>query len=171
MESVTPPAPLGTEATEGRLGDLVEALPEAAEVCVSFALAPRPGSAAQARRLMRAQLDRWAVRDDDARDAAALVLSELVTNAVVHTASRRIICELCADPEKLRITVRDEGCGSGVPRPVHRGADEEHGRGLLLVDAVSSAWGVHDAGPGIGLTVWAELQRTGAPVSTTAACA
>ncbi|MBW5425777.1 ATP-binding protein [Streptomyces sp. BG9H] len=163
MESVTPPAPLGTEAAEGRLGDPAEERPVCvAEVCVSFALAPRPGSVAQARRLMRVRLGEWAVRDDDACDAAALILSELVTNAVVHTASRRIICELCADPEKLRIAVRDEGCGSGVPRPVHRGADEEHGRGLLLVDAVSSAWGVHDAGPGIGRTVWAELRRTAA---------
>ncbi|MFF3646023.1 ATP-binding protein [Streptomyces sp. NPDC002564] len=165
---MTPPAPLRTEAAEGRLGDLAEAWPEAAEVCVSFALAPRPGSVAQARRLMREQLDGWAVRDDDACDAAALVLSELVTNAVVHTASRRIICELCADSEKLRIAVRDEGCGSGTPRPAHRGADEEHGRGLLLVDAVSSAWGVHDAGPGVGLTVWAELPRT---ASAAPACA
>ncbi|WP_055527989.1 ATP-binding protein [Streptomyces alboniger] len=137
----------------------------AAEVCVSFALAPRPNSVAQARRLMRVRFGEWAVRDDDACDAAALILSELVTNAVVHTASRRIICELCADTERLRIAVRDEGCGTRTPRPVHRGADEEHGRGLLLVDAVSSAWGVHDAGPGIGRTVWAELRRTpkGAP--------
>ncbi|WP_409237593.1 ATP-binding protein [Streptomyces sp. PA5.6] len=166
---MTPPAPLRTEATEGRPGDLAEAWPEGAEVCVSFALAPRPGSVAQARRLMRTQLDGWAVRDDDACDAAALVLSELVTNAVVHTASRRIICELCADSEKLRIAVRDEGCGSGMPRPVHRGADDEHGRGLLLVDAVSSAWGVHEAGPDIGRTVWAELRRTAPSVTTTAA--
>ncbi|MEU6823098.1 ATP-binding protein [Streptomyces atriruber] len=168
---MTPPAPLRTEAAGGRLGDLAEARPEDAEVCVSFALAPRPGSVAQARRLMRTQLDGWAVGDDDACDAAALVLSELVTNAVVHTASRRIICELCADPEKLRIAVRDEGCGSGMPRPVHRGTDEEHGRGLLLVDAVSSAWGVHDAGPGIGRTVWAELRRSSSPTTTATAYA
>ena len=160
MDGVTPPAPLGTEAAEGRLGVLAEARPkDAAEVCVSFVLAPHPGSVAQARRLMRAQFGVWAVRDEDACEAAALILSELVTNAVVHTASRRIICELCAQSEKLRITVRDEGCGSGMPRPVHRGMDEEHGRGLLLVDAVSSAWGVHDAGPGSGRTVWAELRR------------
>ncbi len=160
MDGVTPPAPLVTEAAQGRLGVLAEARPEgAAEVCVSFVLAPHPGSVAQARRLMRAQFGVWAVRDEDACDAAALILSELVTNAVVHTASRRIICELCAESEKLRITVRDEGCGSGIPRPAHRGMDEEHGRGLLLVDAVSSAWGVHDAGPGSGRTVWAELRR------------
>ncbi|WP_307840482.1 ATP-binding protein [Streptomyces sp. G44] len=137
-----------------------------AEVCVSFALAPQPNSVAQARRLLRAQLGMWAVRDDDACDAAALVLSELVTNAVVHTTSRWIICEVCADSEKLRISVRDEGCGPGVPRPEHRGVDEEHGRGLLLVDAVSSAWGVHEAGPGIGRSVWAELRRTAAEVSS-----
>ncbi|MFF8639370.1 ATP-binding protein [Streptomyces sp. NPDC015345] len=163
---MTPPAPLGTEAAEGRLGDLAEARPvSVAEVCVSFALAPQPNSVAQARRLLRAQLGVWAVRDEDACDAAALVLSELVTNAVVHTTSRWIVCEFCADSGKLRISVRDEGCGPGVPRPVHRGADEEHGRGLLLVDAVSSAWGVHEAGPGNGRTVWAELRRTAAQVS------
>ncbi|MEU5578050.1 ATP-binding protein [Streptomyces huasconensis] len=139
-----------------------------AEVCVSFTLAPQPNSVAQARRLLRAQLGVWAVRDDDACDAAALVLSELVTNAVAHTTSRWIVCELCADSGKLRISVSDEGCGPSVPRPVHRGADEEHGRGLLLVDAVSSAWGVHEAGPGVGRTVWAELRRTAAEASRVA---
>lgn len=153
---MTPPAPLGTEATEGRLGDFAEPRPEGgAELCVSFALDARPSSAAQARRLTRARLTALAV-SDDACETAALVVSELVTNAIVHTASRRVICELCAGSERLRISVRDEGCGSGVPRTIAgRGPDEEHGRGLLLVAAVSSAWGVRETGP--GLTVWAEL--------------
>jgi anti-sigma regulatory factor (Ser/Thr protein kinase) len=61
------------------------------ELCVSFALAPRPGSAARARQLAKAQLLGWDI-GEDARDAAALVVSELVTNAIVHTASRRIVC-------------------------------------------------------------------------------
>ncbi|MEV0524553.1 ATP-binding protein [Streptomyces sp. NPDC050439] len=129
------------------------------ELCVSFALAPRPGSAAQARRMANAQLLGWDI-GEDCRDAAALVVSELVTNAIVHTASHRIVCELCTKPGSLRIAVRDDGYGSGVPRPAHEGpdTDEEHGRGLLLVEAVSNAWGVRDEGPGAGLTVWAELR-------------
>lgn len=158
MDGVTPPAPLHAAAAETRVGDTADAWSEGgAELCVSFALAPRPGSAAQARRLAGAQLVGWDI-DEDARDAAALVVSELVTNAIVHTASHRIICELCTRPGTLRIAVRDEGWGSGAPRPAHRGPDDEHGRGLLLVEAVSRAWGVRDEGPGVGCTVWAELR-------------
>ncbi|MGH4027517.1 ATP-binding protein [Actinomycetota bacterium Odt1-20B] len=134
-----------------------------AELCVSFALDPRPGSASVARHMTRERLGGWST-DEDACEAAALVVSELVTNAIVHTASRRIICELCTEPGKLRIAVRDEGRGRGVPRPARRGPDEEHGRGLLLVEAVSSAWGVRESAP--GLTVWAELPLRGGVVTS-----
>ncbi|MFG2499593.1 ATP-binding protein [Streptomyces sp. NPDC048441] len=157
---MTPPAPLHAAAAEAPVGITADAWAESgAELCVSFALVPRPGSASQARRLAKAQLMGWDIHED-ARDAAALVVSELVTNAIVHTASHRIICELCTGPGKLRIAVRDDGYGSGVPRPAREGpdADDEHGRGLLLVDAVSTAWGVRDEGAGAGLTVWAELR-------------
>ncbi|MGY0023226.1 ATP-binding protein [Streptomyces sp. cg35] len=127
----------------------------------SFELAPHPGSAAQARRMTRTHLSRWGACEDTC-DAAALVVSELVTNAIVHTASRRIHCELreLRDDagERVRIAVRDEGCISGDTRPAGRIApEEEHGRGLLLVAAVSTAWGAQETGP--GLLVWAELPR------------
>ncbi|MEV0319498.1 ATP-binding protein [Streptomyces sp. NPDC050658] len=155
---MTPPAPLHAAAAEDRVGDTADAwFEDGTELCVSFALAPRPGSAAQARALARDRLLSWDI-GEDARDAAALVVSELVTNAIVHTASHRIICELCTRPGTLRIAVRDEGYGSGVPRPARRGPDDEHGRGLLLVEAVSRAWGVRDEGAGVGSTVWAELR-------------
>nr|WP_324768993.1 ATP-binding protein [Streptomyces kunmingensis] len=127
----------------------------------SFELAPHPGSAAQARRMTRAHLTGWGACEDTC-DAAALVVSELVTNAIVHTASRRIHCELhelCDDAgERVRIAVRDEGCIPGDARAAGRIApEEEHGRGLLLVAAVSTAWGAQETGP--GLLVWAELPR------------
>ncbi|WP_229925783.1 ATP-binding protein [Streptomyces longispororuber] len=152
---MTPPASLGTEATEPRLGARAEERTEGADPCVTFTLAALPSSVGRARRLTRDRLSSLAV-GDDACDTAALVVSELVTNAIVHTASRTVVCEIRTEADTVRIAIRDEGCGSGVPRPTGlRGPDEEHGRGLLLVSAVSNAWGVQQSGT--GLSVWAEL--------------
>ncbi|BFO20596.1 hypothetical protein SHKM778_69840 [Streptomyces sp. KM77-8] len=96
---------------------------------------------------------------EDTCDTAALVVSELVTNAVVHTASSHIVCELHDRGDLVRIAVRDEGCAPGQPRAnTRRQPEEEHGRGLLLVDALCQSWGSHEQGP--GLLVWADLPRT-----------
>jgi hypothetical protein len=95
---------------------------------------------------------------EDTCDTAALVVTELVTNAIVHTASRHIVCELHDSDELVRIAVRDEGCAPGRPQASARQRpEEEHGRGLLLVDALCHAWGTREHGP--GLLVWAELPR------------
>ncbi|MFE6312200.1 ATP-binding protein [Streptomyces rochei] len=161
MASVIPSAPLGTEATAGSLG-LAAAVGAgssgaAADRRFRFELAAHPGSPAQARRLTRARLNGWSVCEDTC-DTAALVISELVTNAIVHTASRHIVCELHDGADLVRIAVRDEGCAPGQPHPqTAQRPDDEHGRGLLLVDALCDAWGAHEHGP--GLLVWAELPR------------
>ncbi|MFD5068661.1 ATP-binding protein [Streptomyces sp. NPDC058369] len=126
---------------------------EALRYC--FALPAHPESVAAARRLTKTRLDEWHT-DDDAREAAVLIVSELVTNAVVHTASSRVLCELRCLDGRLRISVQDQGHQPGGPR-LGRGADDEHGRGLLLVDSLAGAWGSHDAGDGSGRIVWAEL--------------
>jgi hypothetical protein len=97
----------------------------------------------------------------DTCDSAALVISELVTNAIVHTASSRVVCELHDHDDMVRIAVRDEGCAPGEPRPSPQRPDEEHGRGLLLVDALCRAWGAQEHG--LGLLVWAELARQAGP--------
>jgi anti-sigma regulatory factor (Ser/Thr protein kinase) len=161
VASVIPSAPLGTDAAAGRhgLGAATEAAPSkaAAERRFRFELAAHPGSPAQARRLTRARLTNWAVCEDTC-DTAALVVSELVTNAIVHTASRHIVCELHDGVDLVRIAVRDEGCAPGQPHPSSRDQpEEEHGRGLLLVDALCHSWGAQEHGP--GLLVWAELPR------------
>ncbi|MEI5009291.1 ATP-binding protein [Streptomyces sp. NPDC087659] len=120
-----------------------------------FELPGRADSVARARHLIQERMMRWGV-DRSHFDTVALVASELFTNAVVHTASQRVLCELHDVPGQLRIAVQDEGCPPGEPR-LRRDSTEEGGRGLLLVDAVSSAWGAHDAHPGPGRVVWAEL--------------
>ncbi len=108
--------------------------------------------------MTRARLDGWSVCADTC-DSAALVVSELVTNAIMHTASSQVVCELHDHDDVVRIAVRDEGCAPGDPRPAQQRPDEEHGRGLLLVDALCRAWGAQQHGP--GLLVWAELPREG----------
>ncbi len=160
MAGVIPSAPLGTDAAAdpSGLGAAAGASPQggAAERRFRFELAAHPGSVAQARRLTYARLSGWSVCADTC-DNAALVISELVTNAIVHTASGRVVCELHDHDDMVRIAVHDEGCAPGEPRPSPQRPDEEHGRGLLLVDALCRAWGAQEHGP--GLLVWAELPR------------
>ncbi|MDK0523344.1 ATP-binding protein [Streptomyces sp. ML-6] len=128
---------------------------EALRYC--FALPAHPESVAGARRLTRARLDQWRM-DADTHDAAILIVSELVTNAVVHTVSTRVVCELHRLHRRLRIAVQDQGHQPGGPQ-LRRTSDDEHGRGLLLVDAMCSAWGSRDTGNGSGRIVWAELSH------------
>ncbi|PWI08753.1 ATP-binding protein [Streptomyces sp. NWU339] len=162
MASVIPPAPLETDAAASPSGPgpapgAADAAGAAAQRRFRFELAAHPGSPAQARRLTRARLTGWSVGADTC-DTAALVVSELVTNAIVHTAGSHIVCELHDGDDLVRIAVQDEGCGPDQPRAnTRRQPEDEHGRGLLLVDAMSHAWGVREHGP--GLLVWADLPR------------
>ena len=85
---------------------------------------------------------------------AALLTSELVTNAVSHT-QQPFTVSVDNTGQGVRVAVID---GSSTP-PVVRQADEvsEHGRGLHLVDQLASEWGT-DALPD-GKQVWFELAR------------
>jgi anti-sigma regulatory factor (Ser/Thr protein kinase)/anti-anti-sigma regulatory factor len=87
-------------------------------------------------------------------EAAQLVASELVTNAVVH-AGTPIQLTLRLLPPLLHIAVRDSGNGQArITGTVDETA--ESGRGLVLVDALSAAWGSFV--PPIGKIVWAAIR-------------
>ncbi|CAM5292319.1 ATP-binding protein [Streptomyces narbonensis] len=120
----------------------------------AFELPALTASVARARRLAEERLILWGC-GPGIRDTVALVVSELVTNAVVHTASARVICEIREGEDTLRIAVRDEG-GPAGPRMRDCGEDER-GRGLLIVDALCTAWGADRTGHGTAQIVWAEL--------------
>jgi anti-sigma regulatory factor (Ser/Thr protein kinase) len=66
-------------------------------------------------------------------DAAEVVISELVTNAVVHGRGDTVGFRMCHVDGQVRIEVNDHS-PSAAPRPVYVGADMESGRGLWLVD-------------------------------------
>ncbi|WP_335933001.1 ATP-binding protein [Streptomyces sp. PTD5-9] len=140
---------------------LVDLSPGTEALRYCFALPAHPESVAGARRLARARLDAWRL-DEVAHEAAVLIVSELVTNAVVHTMSARVVCELRRLDRRLRIAVQDQGHQPSGPR-LCRTADDEHGRGLMLVDAMSSAWGSRYAQFGSGRIVWAELPHGSEP--------
>ncbi|WNF00188.1 ATP-binding protein [Streptomyces luomodiensis] len=108
------------------------------------------------RAAVRERLLAWGVGSQMCDDAL-LVVSELVTNVIAHTASDRLECRLGGGAGLLRIEVEDQARAHTLPAPRTPGPDEHGGRGLLLVGAVSSAWGVRDAPHGRGRIVWAEL--------------
>jgi CheY-like chemotaxis protein len=128
-------AAMGTRASRQRALDLPQALT----------------SAALARRFVTETLDTWNLAP--LLDAALLVTSELAANAVTH-ASSNFRVQLSVRSTTLRIDVADYG--AGAPEPQTLSLSEEHGRGLHLIDALSTAWGIEDTLT-TGKVVWAEL--------------
>ncbi|MGW3649887.1 ATP-binding protein [Streptomyces sp. NPDC000878] len=129
-----------------------------------FALPATPVSVGAARRKVRDLLDTWGV-GADTTDNVLLMTSELVTNALTHTASERVVCRLRLSAGRLHIEVEDENRGGTLPAQRIPGPDEQCGRGLLLVGMLSSDWGVRDAPHGSGRIVWAELPLEEAEVT------
>ena len=86
-------------------------------------------------------------------DAAVLVAGELLANARQHGLAPVAVC-VSGDGENLRIEVRDGS--SRVPVRAARSMSNMTGRGLALVEALASRWGVV-RGPEAGKTVWAEF--------------
>lgn len=117
-------------------------------------LGPEPADVPAARRFLSEHCLLWGC--GDLLDDAHVVVTELVTNALLHAGS---CCELRAGltDRALRLQVTDYGSGMPDPQVADDGA--ERGRGLLLVSALCLAWGV-EALPDGGKVVWAELLRT-----------
>ncbi|MFF7457194.1 ATP-binding protein [Kitasatospora sp. NPDC008115] len=94
-------------------------------------------------------------------DTGLLLVSELVTNAVMHGSPRdnRVLLELSADESRLRIEVHDAR-GDRAPILQTAGRDDESGRGLLLVKSLSEKWGCCPRG-GVGKIVWCEVGPEG----------
>ncbi|WP_148614219.1 ATP-binding protein [Nocardioides rubriscoriae] len=130
-------------------------------------VAGEPRAVGDARRFVRGALTSWGV-DDDTTDTAVLCLSELVTNAVIHTGAPSEVRALL-EHGVLTVLVRDRGSNRGarptepaVDRAVDPALDDPlrvHGRGLQLVEALASRWGSElDA---VGTTVWLVLDGAG----------
>jgi anti-anti-sigma regulatory factor len=118
-------------------------------------LSPVDSAAATARRLVDRALAQWGM--PALRDTARLVVTELVSNAVRHgmgTATAAVEVTLTRRADAVYVSVRDRS--RRLPRPGGPvPATVEGGRGLLVVDIMSRAWG---ATPTVdGKVVWACL--------------
>ncbi|WP_301126374.1 ATP-binding protein [Streptomyces cacaoi] len=90
-------------------------------------------------------------------EPAALVTSELVTNAIVHARGIGEYIELGLARRKRALLLEVSDSYSWAQPELRKpGPEETHGRGLLLVDALSEAWGVRER-EGAGKTVWVRL--------------
>ncbi|MFI1889086.1 ATP-binding protein [Streptomyces jumonjinensis] len=116
-------------------------------------------AAVQSRLLALHTLDAWGLpRTCPTSESAAQIIAELAANAVTHARlpGRDFELRLTLTPETLRIEVSDALTESTPPpTPADPSPDAESGRGLFLVDALSSAWGTRPRE--IGKTVWADL--------------
>lgn len=127
-----------------------------------FGLPHSPVSAAIARQRLCSLLAAQSV-SPDVLDDVALVVSELVGNAVRHAKglpAGGLHVDWEIRPGVVEVAVTDGG-GSTVPRARNAGPDAQGGRGLAIVDALADDWGTRQQG-GV-LTVWAAIkdQSTG----------
>jgi DNA-binding NarL/FixJ family response regulator len=133
------------------LVDLLETVGRRHGDVAALALPADPLSVRHARWFLRSTLREWDLGEMVAD--AELVVSELVTNAITHANSAPEL-RLLAMGSTVRVEVLDDGAGTPDPKPPS--ASGEHGRGMHLISAVATAWGV-ELVPGDGKIVWAEL--------------
>ncbi|MFB7507959.1 ATP-binding protein [Streptomyces broussonetiae] len=126
----------------------------------SITLASEAVSVPTARQILHEARTDWGL-DMAAAETGALLMSELVTNAVRHGHSHsvRVIAEQ-PTPDRLRVAVVDKSRRC-MPELHHAGPDAFGGRGLVLVDALSDRWGT-DLLPW-GKRCWAEILLKEAP--------
>jgi anti-sigma regulatory factor (Ser/Thr protein kinase) len=112
-----------------------------------------PDAPARGRHAVTEVLTGWGCAES-AQEDLLLVVSELVTNAVVHGAEPIVVTVVRA-PERVRVEVTD-GLSEASPHTNRAAPDAETGRGLSVVTRLACAWGWR-ASPGRGKTVWAEV--------------
>jgi anti-sigma regulatory factor (Ser/Thr protein kinase) len=121
-----------------------------------------PGAVPCARLHARLVLAEWGLKA--LAETAELLVSELVTNAVRASAGLpeaqhhmpTVQMWLSADHEAVLVQVWD--ADHRLPVPQQPDPDADHGRGLLLVESLSQAWGAYRPGRSIGKIVWATLR-------------
>lgn len=120
-----------------------------------------PAEVGRARRWARSRLAGSGIEaDEPVAETLILLISELVTNAVVHTGCpavlRMLLPRVLADaPGTVRVEVADRSARPPAQR--HADGDDTNGRGLELVDGLADRWGWQPEGA--GKSIWCEVDR------------
>ncbi|MFI5794133.1 ATP-binding protein [Streptomyces sp. NPDC051677] len=133
---------------------------------------PDPAEVGRARRWARSRLAGSGIGDEEPlAETLILLVSELVTNAVVHTGCPAVLrlslpsapagetADDSAEASVVRLEVADASDRAPVPRCA--GDDATGGRGLALVDGLADRWGW--SVEGAGKRIWCELDRCAGP--------
>ncbi len=135
-------------------------------LATSLPLGALPGATPCARLHARAVLTEWGL--DDLAEAAELIVSELVTNAVLastgpdgrprYDGTGMPVVGLRMASDRIRLLIEVWDGIPGAPAAAHPGPEDESGRGLMLVAAHCDRWSWQTAPGWPGKVVWAELR-------------
>ncbi|GHE65726.1 magnesium or manganese-dependent protein phosphatase [Streptomyces spiralis] len=138
-----PEAPVGAVAVR----------PEIRRTLLTVAQA-EPERISVARQQLRELLHDWS--SSEQVDSAVLLLSEMLTNVLVHTdTDALLLAEVSGEKGERRMRVEVTDAGEELPHKRRPGELASSGRGLLLIELLADAWGVEPRG--VGKSIWFEL--------------
>ncbi|GGS86959.1 SpoIIE family protein phosphatase [Streptomyces chromofuscus] len=146
---------------EGCGGDTAPAPPRRRRTVLTVAQA-EPERVAEARQHLRELLHDWGSADQV--DSAVLLLSEMLTNVLVHTDNDALlvaeVTEVAGEPGARRMRVEVTDASDNLPHRRRPGELASSGRGLMLIELLAHAWGVDPRGE--GKSIWFELNEADA---------
>ncbi|MGD1219188.1 MULTISPECIES: SpoIIE family protein phosphatase [Streptomyces] len=143
-------------------GDTVTLAPPPVRRTMLTVAQAEPEAIAGARQQLRELLHDWA--SEDQFDGAVLLVSELITNVLVHTdTDALIVAEVTGGPDGRRLRVEVSDASDDLPHRRHPGELASSGRGLVFVELLADAWGVDPRGE--GKSIWFEFHEAGARVA------
>jgi len=121
-----------------------------------------PERIAEARQHLRELLHDWLSAEQV--DSAVLLVSEMVTNVLVHTdADALLLAEVAGEPGGRRLRVEVTDSGDDLPHRRRPGELASSGRGLMLIELLADLWGVNPRGK--GKSIWFELYESDGPAA------
>ena len=111
----------------------------------TFTLPAVGRSAAAARHRIRDQLTQWGI-PESVIDDVLTVVSEFVTNVIMHSHSEKITCVVWSDLVRVHVEVLEDSAAAAGPCLREPSVDARDGRGLMIVQGLAQQWGVIKTG-------------------------